>query len=320
MRSANHALSILTAIAASVVFASPATADPVIDQQTVVDPVWGYQSAGDVTRTTPMASSFTAGLTGALTQVDLKFCCKQNLNPQDLTIGIYAITGGLPGGSALASEMPSSATLSALPISVGGAGMANVGTLSVLFTSPAQVTAGTSYAIVTSVDRSSGSNYRWHVEAAPTGNQTFFLSGGGDWEIANFPVGAYTTWVDTSLATGGGGGGSSNGGNVGGGSSTLDETQWQLRFISNGTNVGSLVSPGGALWMELPRLVSTERTGERFLGWATSPDFPVMVADKQVAAGHGVIDDFFNGERMIFIPVGGSALISGDNQLYAIWA
>lgn len=59
--------------------------------------------------------------------------------------------------------------------------------------------------------------------------------------------------------------------------------------------------------------------GGRFLGWSTSPDFPVSVAAKQVAAGWGVVDDVFNGERMIFIPVGGSAYVSADNHLYAIW-
>lgn len=45
----------------------------------------------------------------------------------------------------------------------------------------------------------------------------------------------------------------------------------------------------------------------------------MSVAAKQVAAGWGVVDDVFNGERMIFIPVGGSAYVSADNHLYAIW-
>lgn len=45
----------------------------------------------------------------------------------------------------------------------------------------------------------------------------------------------------------------------------------------------------------------------------------MSVAAKQVDAGGLAVDDVFNGERMIFIPVGGPAYVSADNHLYEIW-
>lgn len=73
-------------------------------------------------------------------------------------------------------------------------------------------------------------------------------------------------------------------------------------------------------WVQLPGADQCARTGKVLLGWSTSPDFPVDVAKAHVDRSMGAIDDYFNGMRMIFIPAGGYALVSGDNTLYPIWS
>lgn len=68
-------------------------------------------------------------------------------------------------------------------------------------------------------------------------------------------------------------------------------------------------------WLKLPTSEQCQNGQRLLLGWATSPDFPVRVAQAQHA-----VDDVIGGMRMIFIPEGGHTLLSGDNNLYAIWS
>jgi hypothetical protein len=86
-----------------------------------------------------------------------------------------------------------------------------------------------------------------------------------------------------------------------------------------------LTLPGGTngTWAQVPAANSckapTDRPGTTLLGWSTSSTFPVQVARDQISKGWGVIDAVLNGQRMIFIPAGGFTLMSGDNNLHAIW-
>lgn len=59
----------------------------------------------------------------------------------------------------------------------------------------------------------------------------------------------------------------------------------------------------------------------RLLGWATTPDFPVAIAQRQVDNGWGAYE-IFNDEGQItavFIPAGGATQVSSAATLYPIW-
>lgn len=78
------------------------------------------------------------------------------------------------------------------------------------------------------------------------------------------------------------------------------------------------VSGASGTWVRLTASGCTPpsgRNGATLLGWATSPHFPVARAANGV-----VVDEVFGGVRMIFIPINGYTLLSGDNTLYPIWS
>jgi hypothetical protein len=58
------------------------------------------------------------------------------------------------------------------------------------------------------------------------------------------------------------------------------------------------------------------------LGWATSPNFPVSIAKRQVDNGWGAYETFNDAGQLsgVFIPAGGATLISAAGKLYAIWS
>lgn len=75
------------------------------------------------------------------------------------------------------------------------------------------------------------------------------------------------------------------------------------------------VTGRGGTWVQLTDSGCVPPTdGATLLGWATSPDFPVARARNGVA-----VDEAFDGVRMIFIPLNGYTLLTGDNSLYPIW-
>ena len=100
----------------------------------------GGGSAFDIDSTQSLAQTFTAGLSGALDQVDLKLSETASGVTLPLMVEIRNAAGGSPGGTVLASG---SVPASAAPPS-GSPAFVPVG-----FASPASVTAGTQYAIVT---------------------------------------------------------------------------------------------------------------------------------------------------------------------------
>lgn len=109
----------------------PAMAVPVVDQQSV-----GTLTVTiSATPTNLIGQSFTAGLTGPLTQVDIQGL--SGTGYVSVTLRLFATTSGLPTGSALASEVVSEATITS-----------SSGNISVNFANPTTVTAGTQYALV----------------------------------------------------------------------------------------------------------------------------------------------------------------------------
>jgi len=79
-------------------------------------------------------------------------------------------------------------------------------------------------------------------------------------------------------------------------------------------------------WMNLPGAddctIPATKPGATLLGWATNPNFPVGIAQRQVSQGWGAYEMFNDGARLtaVFIPVGGATLLSGDGNLFAIWS
>jgi YVTN family beta-propeller protein len=79
-------------------------------------------------------------------------------------------------------------------------------------------------------------------------------------------------------------------------------------------------------WVALPSASqctpSGSGPGTTLLGWSTSPNFPVAIAQRQVDNGWGAYE-IFNSEgamTSVFIPAGGYAYISSPAQLTPIWS
>jgi len=122
----------------------PASAAPVADQtQTIVQlgvisP--SYQTAPAIIQT-DVGSSFTAGLSGLLSRIDIPVLSyTQSGSPKlDAQLQVWNVDGlGLPTGAALATQVIPEATVA--PFSTAA------GTLNMTFVTPATVTAGTKYA------------------------------------------------------------------------------------------------------------------------------------------------------------------------------
>jgi LPXTG-motif cell wall-anchored protein len=130
--------------------ALPAFAVPVVDQtQTVTaageTSVSCYEPSPGVPVCVEQGSTFTAGMSGRLTSIDVPTI--RNVNPVDLTVSVWNANAatGLPTGSAIATQEIPAASL------VSGE------TVSVAFTSPATVVAGTDYVFILGFPLSSAS-------------------------------------------------------------------------------------------------------------------------------------------------------------------
>lgn len=130
--------------------ALPAFAVPRVDQtQTLtaagVTSLGCYEPVPGVAVCQELGSTFTAGISGRLTSIDVPTI--RNLNPADLTVSVWNVdaVSGLPTGSAIATQVIPAASL------VSGE------TVSVAFTSPATVVAGRDYVFILEFPLSSAS-------------------------------------------------------------------------------------------------------------------------------------------------------------------
>jgi YVTN family beta-propeller protein len=79
-------------------------------------------------------------------------------------------------------------------------------------------------------------------------------------------------------------------------------------------------------WTELPASdacsASEDNAEAVLLGWATSADFPLEIAQRQVDNGWGAYETFDDTGRLsgVFIPAGGATLVSAPATLHAIWS
>ena len=147
-----------------------------------------------------VVQTFTAGATGALTRVDLNlFCNFCGGTPPPINVSIRATAGGLPTGNDLAIA-PTNMDTSGAPKFYA----AN-------FSAPANVTAGTQYAIVIRASATFGSQLAFTVSAtSPTqandvyagGLLGFSTNSGGAWSVQKFGTSTADGGFKTYVATG----------------------------------------------------------------------------------------------------------------------
>lgn len=117
----------------------------------------------------------------------------------------------------------------------------------------------------------------------------------------------------------------------GGGSSSSIAAEPQIVEISltpeDGTTCRNSSQPGTAgTWISLPGADDctppASKAGATLLGWATSPNFPVAIAKRQVDKGWGAYETFNDDGQLtgVFIPAGGATFLSGSGKLYTIWS
>ena len=146
-----------------------------LDQQQTVSNFGGLQ----VDSSHSKAQTFTAGLTGQLDQVDLALSLMSVSTP--LTVQIRDGSATAPGNTVLASaSVSTSAALSVESF------------VPVTFTSPASVTAGAQYSIVTLND---SLGWFWYAGKTPDGSPTSAYEGGRLYGSADGPP-AMGTWTE----------------------------------------------------------------------------------------------------------------------------
>lgn len=112
------------------------------------------------------------------------------------------------------------------------------------------------------------------------------------------------------------------------GSPSLQPETFELALTPTDGTVCASTSQSGlaGIWMTLPGTNDctppASKPDAKLLGWATSPDFPVAIAKRQIDNGWGVYETFnVDGQPTgVFIPAGGSTLVSASGRLYAIWS
>lgn len=131
-------------------------------------------------------STFTAGVTGDLTTIEFPVIWTQTT--ANLTVNIWADSGGLPTGSALATQVLTSADLT--PVASGGM-------LEVNFTTPAAVTAGTPYIFTFGFDSCSQSaQMSVGMVNAPSDKHRIWYQTGQSWAPDASHGMNFTTFVD----------------------------------------------------------------------------------------------------------------------------
>jgi len=110
------------------------------------------------------------------------------------------------------------------------------------------------------------------------------------------------------------------------GTSTESAVTFELTFSDAfGVSCVRNSSSTAGSWLALPAADDCSSplgiSNARFLGWATNPDFPVAIAQRQVDNGWGAYEIFdANGQlAAVFIPAGGATQLTSPGALYAIW-
>ena len=299
----------VSAIAVAVVIGvmSPAQAASTLDQDIAFSTsdcnTEVYSGAG-------IGQTFTAGLSGPLTSVEV-FLVDVDERPgtePGLTVALASTSSGLPVGVALAASTIPDSDVPSVP-----------GVVTVTFSSPATVTAGEQYAILITTSETYN-NYKWCGDGADTysgGTGLDDAAAGRNWRQLAYKDMSLRTYVDVPAAPSDGSGSQSvapQSVNVDIGLDAGDiPASW-----SGETTIGS--------WFSLPASSEVSGTGENagkeFLGVATSEDFPVDIAQRQIDNRWGVYEIYGDDGSLksVFIPAGYSMHITAAPRVFAIWS
>lgn len=157
--------------------------------------------------------------------------------------------------------------------------------------------------------------------ASTTADRTYTISGSGP---------AYITFTATSGACSGKSITLSiNGGSASPANSSAPEPQSLEVSLTptDGTRCKDSSQSGiEGTWINLPAANDctppASKANAKLLGWATSPNFPVAIAKRQVDNGWGAYETFNDDGQLtgVFIPAGGGTFLSGSGKLYTIWS
>ena len=291
------------AVAVAIGVMSPAQAASTLDQGIAYP---GNDCNTEVYSAVGLGQSFTAGLSGSLTSVELYLVDVAPVGSEPgLTVELKSASSDLPTGSVLATATIPDSDVPSSP-----------GLVTVTFSSPATLTAGQQYAILVTTTEGSG-NYRWcgDVPASYSGGSGLY----DDSWIVSSPSQDFSlrTYVDVPAAPSDGSGSQSvalQSVNVDIGLDTGEiPASW-----SGETTIGS--------WLSLPATSEVSGTGEnagkKFLGVATSEDFPVDIAQRQIDNGWGVYEIYGDDGSLLsaFIPADYSMRITAAPRVFAIWS
>ena len=153
------------------------------------------------------------------------------------------------------------------------------------------------------------------TEPLPAGNYFMTLQNGLSVLAANISV---------TIGAGGGGGGGASSGTA---ANTPVEVSLSLDLGASGASCteGSAATGTTGSWLKLPGAGDCSSKTEpkaTLLGWATTADFPVEIAQRQIKNGWGAYEMFDSEGRMtaVFIPAGQATFVSGPNSLHPVWA
>lgn len=151
----------------------------------------------------------------------------------------------------------------------------------------------------------------------PDGSYTFYY--------ATFPTNTTPNYSGSFTLTVGAGGGSSGSTGTAAPAPVLETLSLSVAASGASCTGGNPTGYSGT-WMTLPKADACTQSGPnakpgaKLLGWSPNANFPVDVAQNQIAKGWGVYDGPIGGVRMIFIPAGMSTFVSGSNTLYPVWS
>lgn len=251
-----------------------------------------------------LGQSFTAGLSGPLVSVQLLLIDAGGGSKSGLAVELRSAISNLPTGAALATAT--------IPDSDVSSSAGDVVTVS--FSSPATVTAGQQYSILLTTSEANN-NYKWCGNYPSTYSDGSGLDDQGGWRTVSSGF-SLRTYVDVPAVT--------SVGSSSGVPATVDVN------LGIGAEDGSVTSSWTAptvvgTWKQLPESTNVvgagDNLGKVFLGVATTEDFPVQIAQRQVDNGWGVYEIYSDDGRLssVFIPAGGWAHVTAQPRLFPVW-
>ena len=251
-----------------------------------------------------LGQSFTAGLSGPLVSVQL-LLIDAGVGPKvGLTVQLSSASSDLPTGAALATAI--------IPDSDVSSSAGDV--VTVIFSSPATVTAGQQYSILLTTTETYN-NYKWCGNYPSTYSDGSGLDDQGGWRAVSSGF-SLRTYVDVPAVS-----------SVGSSSAVPASVDVNLGLSAEDGSVTSswAASTVVGTWKQLPESTNVvgagDNLGKAFLGVATSENFPVEIAQRQVDNGWGAYEIYSDDGRLssVFIPAGGWAHVTAQPRLFPVW-